>query len=57
MCENTQEMKVILVFDESAALNELRRFIGKVAGEQKPVSRLDLVGEAHEQQRVAGESW
>lgn len=27
-----------------------------MAGEQKPVSGLDLIGEAHEQQRVAGES-
>lgn len=50
-------MKNLLEFDESAALNELSPFIGEVAGEQKPVSGLDLIGEAHEQQRVAGESW
>ncbi len=28
-----------------------------MAGEQKPVSGLDLIREAHEQQRVARESW
>lgn len=47
----------VLVSDESAALDELGRLIGQVAGEQKPVPRLDLIGEAHEQQRVAGQSW
>lgn len=48
---------MVLVFDESRALDDLCRLIGQVAGEQQPVSGLDLIGEAHEQQRVAGESW
>lgn len=43
------------MLDEASSLNQLRDLVGGVAGEQEPVSRLHLVGESHEGQRVATE--
>jgi len=45
-----------VVFDEPTALDELRSLVGEVAGEQQPVAGLHLVGEPHEEQRIAGQS-
>lgn len=45
----------LLIVDEPSSLNELSYFICYVAGKQKPVSRLHLVGESHERQRIATE--
>lgn len=40
------------MFDKASSLNELGYFVRGVASEQKPVSRLYLVGESHECQGV-----
>lgn len=44
------------MFDKATPLNELGDFVCDVAGEEKPVSRLHLVGKSHERQGVTAES-
>lgn len=47
----------LLVLDETSSLDELCWLVGYMASEQQPVARLHLVGEPHEQQRIAAQSW
>lgn len=45
----------LLVVDKPCSLNQLGHLICYMAGKQKPVSRLHLVGKSHECQRIATE--